>query len=282
VTIVRANGIDFRAEVRDSGDPLVLLHGFTGSADSWAPHIDGLARDHRVIAIDLIGHGESDAPPDPRRYAFAQALDDLAAIADHLNIKEATWLGYSMGGRLALGFALRHPYRVQKLILENATPGIANQQERDERRTADEELAQRIERDGIASFVTEWEHNPIFASQRSLPAEVVHQQHELRLRNRPIGLANSLRGMGQGAQPSFWGRLHEIQMPTLLIAGTCDPKFAAIATRMHALIPQSTLALIPDAGHAVHLERPRQFDDVVKQFLMRHGSRTASQQEFAQ
>jgi 2-succinyl-6-hydroxy-2,4-cyclohexadiene-1-carboxylate synthase len=97
-----------------------------------------------------------------------------------------------------------------------------------------------------------------------------------------VGLANSLRGMGQGAQPSLWDRLPAIQAPTLLIAGACDPKFAAIASRMHAGIPDSTLSIIPDAGHTVHLERPHHFIATVNAFLMNRFDIVGSHQENGQ
>src|SRR3954469_19198566 len=95
MNVVRANGVDFRVEDYGSGPPLVLLHGFTGSAVSWSPVSRDLASDHRVIAIDLIGHGASSAPADPWRYAFEQALHDLVEVTSQLGVARATWLGYS-------------------------------------------------------------------------------------------------------------------------------------------------------------------------------------------
>src|SRR4051794_26503000 len=120
MSVVRANGVDFRVEDYGSGPPLVLLHGFTGSAVSWSPVSRDLASDHRVIAIDLIGHGASSAPADPWRYAFEQALHDLVEVTSQLGVARATWLGYSMGGRLALGMTLDYPDQVSSLILVSA------------------------------------------------------------------------------------------------------------------------------------------------------------------
>lgn len=267
--LVRANGLDCRVQERGAGDPLVLLHGFTGSSGSWFPIDNDLARDFRVIAIDLIGHGASEAPDDSTRYAFEQTIDDLAAIADHLGITRAHWLGYSMGGRLALGLALEHPRLVSALVLESATAGIRSESERAERRAADEALARRIEAIGIAAFVAEWERLPLWESQHRLDPGIRRRQRELRLRNRSTGLANSLRGMGQGAQPSLWERLADIETPVLLVAGALDAKFAAIAAQLDAALPRAETLIVPDAGHAVHLERPGQFVDAVRAFLAR-------------
>jgi 2-succinyl-6-hydroxy-2,4-cyclohexadiene-1-carboxylate synthase len=267
MSVVRANGIDFNVEDHGDGTPLMLLHGFTGSAASWSSLSRELARSHRVVAIDIIGHGASSAPADPARYAFEQALHDIAEVTVQLGIARAAWLGYSMGGRLALGMGVMHPDRVSALILESATAGIQDQYERQQRVEADLALARRIEEAGVEAFIDEWERLPIWESQRTLSDEVIRLQRDIRLHNRAIGLANSLRRMGQGAQPSFWHRLSEIEAPVLLISGALDRKFVGIAGQMGVRIADATLSVVRDAGHAVHLERPREFLGDVREFL---------------
>ncbi len=277
---VKANDLAFRVLHQGSGEPLVLLHGFTGSAESWLPIFDDLSGAHHVHAIDLIGHGKSAAPEDRSRYAYDSALDDLAAVLDELGIERAAWLGYSLGGRLALGMTIAHPRRVSALILESATAGIRDESERVKRLGSDEALANRIEEHGIEAFVAEWESLPMWSSQRSLTPEVRASHREQRLANPPVGLANSLHGMGQGAQPSLWDRLGEIRVPTLLIAGALDTKFAGLAGQMHHGIPDAELELVPGAGHAVHLESPRQFAEIVREFLARrHMAAVAAPEE---
>ena len=267
---VDVNGVTFRVEERGRGDPLVLLHGFTGAIESWSSIRDDLARDRRVIAIDLIGHGESGAPDDPRRYAFHKALDNLAAIVEKWGFQHASWVGYSMGGRLALGLALRFPHLVSSLILESATAGIADAQERATRRMRDATLAQQIESGGIERFVEAWERLPMWESQRLLPAVVLDRQRQVRLRNRAIGLANSLRGMGQGSQPSMWHRLDQLRVSTLLIVGEYDRKFYEIGELMRSRIAAASLLVVPAAGHAVHLERPELYVGAIRAFLSLH------------
>jgi len=267
MSIVRANGIDFHVEDHGTGMPLVLLHGFTGNAASWTLVRYDLARFHRVIAIDIIGHGASAAPEDPSHYTFEQALLDLAEVTAKLGIARAAWLGYSMGGRLALGMAINQPDLVSSLILVSAIAGIQHERGRLQRAEADQELARRIEESGIETFVAEWERLPIWESQRTLPIEVLRQQRDIRLRNRAVGLANSLRGMGQGAQPSYWDRLGEINVPVLLMAGALDRKFVGIAGQMGVRIRDAELSVVADAGHAVHLERPHEFVEEVREFL---------------
>lgn len=283
MSIVRVNGIDFHVEDHGSGTPLVLLHGFAGSSASWSPVIRDLAGLRRVIAIDIIGHGASSAPDDPSHYVFKQALHDLAEVTAQLEIGRAAWLGYSMGGRLALGTAVDHPERVSSLILESATAGVQHEKERFQRLEADQELATRIEDAGVEAFVQEWEQHPIWESQRALPAEVLQFQRQIRLRNRGIGLVNSLRGMGQGAQPSYWDRLDEIDAPVLMIAGALDRKFVGIAGQMGIRITGAELSVVPDAGHAVHLEHPSEFLESVREFLAKcDHPNTSHSQERAQ
>ncbi len=270
--LVQVNGIQLGVELRGEATKgcLVLLHGFTGSAVAWGSHLDTLAASGtRIIAFDLLGHGQSAAPTEPQRYAMEHCQADILAALHELGVceGEATLLGYSMGGRIALYTALSGFFRA--LILESASPGLASPVEREQRRASDEALAASIEREGIAWFVDQWEKLPLFASQRSLPFAHREALHMQRLHNRAIGLANSLRGVGVGVQPALHARLPTVDIPVLLITGELDQKFCAIARQMAQQLPQSQLHIIPGAGHAVHLERPREFDDLVRDFSLR-------------
>jgi 2-succinyl-6-hydroxy-2,4-cyclohexadiene-1-carboxylate synthase len=281
VPAVEIGGLTFHVEERGNGDAIVLLHGFTGSSASWDSVSDRLAVEHRVVAIDLIGHGHSAAPRNMSRYEFATAIDDLAKIASRLDCARATWAGYSMGGRLALGLALQHPRLVSVLVLESASPGIASAVERSRRWDADNALAHRIEERGVPAFVAAWERLPLWESQRSLPASVRERQRAIRLGQRAVGLANSLRGMGQGAQPPLWERLPELRLPVLLLAGGRDEKYVDIARRMDDVLPSSTLRIVPDAGHAIHLEQPALYATLVMDFK-RTGNRHVAQSQEGQ
>lgn len=251
------NGLNYHVAEHGSGkDAMLLLHGFTGSSASWAPIGLRLARRLRVLAPDLIGHGQTDSPRDPERYRIEYATADLIALLDSLELTAVHWVGYSMGARLALHAALRHPERVRTLTLESGSPGLATEAERSARIAADTALADRIEHEGLEAFVTHWESLPLFSSQTRLPEPVRAGLHAARLRNNPIGLANSLRGMGTGAQPSGWEALSSFTRPTRLIVGALDAKFVGIASQMHARLPNATPTVVPDAGHAAHVERP--------------------------
>ncbi|MDP9351124.1 MAG: 2-succinyl-6-hydroxy-2,4-cyclohexadiene-1-carboxylate synthase [Chloroflexota bacterium] len=273
---IEVDGLGYHVEVSGEGPALVMLHGFTGSTRSWDGHterIRELAADrtdwpgHTSILVDLPGHGLSDSPTDAERYSMEQAAADLVVILDTLGQPRAALVGYSLGGRLALYFTLAYPDRVAALVLESASPGIEDAEEREQRVESDDELAAFLEREGVEAFVERWEAHPLFATQSTLSDSVRTGLRRQRLANNTQGLANSLRSMGAGAQPSLWNRLGEITVPVLLLAGEHDPKFRGIQQRMWDLLPRVGATTVRGAGHAIHLEQPEQFDTRVVEFL---------------
>ena len=248
---------------------MVLLHGFTGSAAGWGELVHALAPEYTAVALDIVGHGASDAPAEIEAYRMPRVVDDLVAAVRALGYERACWLGYSMGGRTALQVGVRRPEAVAALVLEGASAGLATLEERAARVQADEALAGRIEGGGTEAFVDEWEALPLFASHAALPSEVRAAQRAARLACSPRGLANSLRGMGTGAQDPLHDRLHEVGVPALLVTGALDKKFTAIAREMARSLPRATIAVVDGAGHAAHLERPLEFSALVLDFLRR-------------
>ncbi|HTK10167.1 MAG TPA: 2-succinyl-6-hydroxy-2,4-cyclohexadiene-1-carboxylate synthase [Ktedonobacteraceae bacterium] len=260
-------GVEERGEAEGAQGTLVLLHGFTGSSASWDTLLNEVAgMGWHVIAPDMLGHGASNAPAEPERYSIEHCQSDLLALLQQLAVKpgEAILLGYSMGGRIALYSAFSHYFRA--LILESASPGLADPQERALRRKNDRALAERIEREGVEAFINYWEKLPLFASQSNLPAEQWEAQRRKRLNNRAQGLANSLRGVGTGEQPALHERLADLNIPVLLLAGELDTKFCRIAQEMAAQLPQAELQIVPGAGHTIHLEQSKQFGQAVCTF----------------
>jgi 2-succinyl-6-hydroxy-2,4-cyclohexadiene-1-carboxylate synthase len=267
MSLIAVNGLHFNVEETGDGPPLLLLHGFTGSIRSWGAHTPVLASVQRVIAVDLIGHGQSDAPEDWRRYSMEHCVADLLALLDILDVADFDLLGYSMGGRVALQLAAAAPERIKRLIVESGSPGLEDAAEREARIAADEQLAQTIEGDGLEAFVDLWERLPLFASQVRLPADVRARVRAQRLASEPRGLANSLRGMGTGRQTSLWERLTSLQMPALLLAGALDAKYCELARQMATRLPHAAVRTIAEVGHTTHLEQPDAFQQAVLNFL---------------
>lgn len=252
-------------EAAGSGPPLVLLHGFTGTGAVWTPLATALGGRRRLVMLDLPGHGRSPAPP---------AGADLASVADAavaavagLGVARAAWLGYSLGGRVALQVALRHPARVERLLLESASPGIADASGRAARAAADDALADAIVRDGVPAFVERWLAQPLFATQTRLPDTVRAAERARRLVNSADGLAAALRAMTVGRQECVLGRLGAIRCPVLLVAGADDAAYRAHAAAMVERLPDARALVVPGAGHTPHLENPAAFHAAVEAFL---------------
>lgn len=266
---LNANGVTYHVEVQGSGPAVVLLHGFTGSSATWAPHLAALAA-FTTVRIDFLGHGRSDAPADVQRYGMQACVDDVLAIRKHLGLRRCAVVGYSMGGRVAMRVALQAPECLWALVLESASPGIADPAERRARVAQDTKLAARIRNEGVAVFANYWQALPLFASQSRLPQATRQALQKQRQQHTAEGLANSLQGLGAGMQDSVLQRLRGLRLPVLLQAGALDDKYCGLANDMAAMLPCSRVRIVPDAGHAVHLEQPAVFDAAVRDFLQAH------------
>ena len=261
---------ELNLEVSESGEgaPVMLVHGFGGSSKAWGEAaLAGIARSHRTLAVDLHGHGASGDPVGPDRLGLEAVLDDLERVLDAAGVDSCPWVGYSMGGRLTLAAALLRPERLERMVLESASPGLVGDHERRVRRDLDEKLARRIVEEGMDSWVEAWEGSPLFASRDSLAPAVREAFLALRRANRPGSLAAWLRALGVGTQPSFWGRLREVRAPALLVTGAEDSKYSELARRMVLQIPGARHAVVPGSGHTVHLEAPAAWLYEVVSFL---------------
>ena len=246
------------ATERGAGSTVVAVHGFTQTRRSWLPIVARVGDGHRFVLVDAPGHGGSDA--------VRANLWEGARLLGHAG-GTATYLGYSMGGRLCLHLALSRPDLVNGLVVIGAHPGIADAEQRASRHASDEALARRLETEGVAGFVDWWLAQPLFSTLPFSAAEI-----EDRLTNTATGLASSLRLAGTGSQEPLWDRLGELDMPVLIVTGAADGKFAALGRQAAAAIgPNAELVLIPDAGHACHLERPDSFSEILAGFLTRIG-----------
>jgi 2-succinyl-6-hydroxy-2,4-cyclohexadiene-1-carboxylate synthase len=265
--------------------PLVLLHGFSGSAHAWgAPLLEALAADRTVVAVDLPGHGAS-AWPTPDEGVSVPSLAAVLAELLHGWIAggapdgaaaggrgagspgEAVWVGYSMGGRVALALGVEHPGVVAALILESGSPGLATEGERVARAAADEALAASLRSRGMEAFVDAWLALPLFDGLRALPEPERRAERLRRLGNRPEALSGVLRRLGTGSQPDYDPFLPALPFPTLLLAGGADAKFSRITREMALRMPGARRVEFPQVGHVPHREAPAAWLQAVAAFL---------------
>ena len=230
------------------------MHGFTQSGRSWAPVLPALeAAGIRSADVEVV------TPDVPDGAGLADVAATLAAQCG-----EAAWLGYSRGGRIGLHVALARPDVVERLVLVGATAGIDDRIDRATRRETDEGWAALVERVGVRAFLDVWLAQPMFAG---LPPEATGI--EARLENTTARLAQQLRTLGTGSQQPLWGRLHELDMPVLVVAGERDAKFTALGVRLVAAIgDNASMRVVAGAGHACHLEDPHGFAAAVVPFLI--------------
>ncbi len=244
----------------DAGPPLVLTHGFTQNSRCWGDFAAALAVDHRLALIDGPGHGRSHHD-DADLVRSAELTAEVGG--------SGIYVGYSMGGRVALHAALQPATPVVGLVLIGATAGLEDATERADRRAADEALAVRLLDEGLPTFIDRWLDLPLFAGLSEEQAAKAQ-----RLTNRPQGLAASLRNCGTGTQEPLWSSLASLSMPVLVVTGEQDDKFRAIGQRMVSAMTGSDAELASVPGtHAVHLERPKETAALISRWISRRFQR---------
>ena len=227
---------------------LVLLHGFTGSPASWNPVVASLAE--TAVCPPLLGHG---APETGRVQSFD---GEVARLLSALPEEPVHLAGYSLGARLALALALAYPERIRQLTLVSGQPGLASEAEREERQRADAGWCTLLETRGLEAFVDAWEAQPLFATQRRVPAELRARRRRERLGHDPLGLARSLRVTGLAEMADLRPRLASVRTPVTVLAGELDPKFLALGRAMSVSFLRGRLVVAPNAGHDLLLEAP--------------------------
>lgn len=249
----------------------ILIHGFSGSPDSWS-----LVRsllDTPSYAPVVRGHSGAKAGAgilDTRDAGtFEAEVDRLASVIRAGRPAPRYVAGYSLGGRLALGLLVRHPDLFVGGALIGANPGIDREDELARRRAADGKWARCIEERGLAAFDREWSDLPLFRSQRRLQAKVLVEQRRIRLGHDPAGLAAAMRALGLGAMPDYRPYLAAVACPVELIAGGLDSKFRALAGQMAELLPAASVHVVDGVGHNVPLEAPRELARLLSEFRER-------------
>lgn len=260
-------------ETRSLGDrhnpPLVFLHGFMGSGADWLPVAEHFKENFYCLLPDLPGHGATPLDAHPGYASWSVLLKETLAVR---HIERMGLIGYSLGGRLALSFTLTYPNMVARLVLESASPGLSDPQERQLRAKRDEALAASILQEGLEAFISRWYDLPLFASLNrhpNLKAELSRQ----RVLQSAQDIATVLNALSPGRQPDLSARLPELVAPTLLISGRLDRKYTELTRHMAQAVPNSRLASLAGCGHNLHRECPAGYVAQLQDWLMATGYR---------
>lgn len=248
---------------RRDAPPLVLLHGFMGSAVDWKEVAAILSHAFRVVAVDLPGHGASTDPTE-RNFSLDGAAD--AVVAATAGLERFALVGYSLGGRVAYHVAIARPDRVTSLVAASAHPGLADDGDRLARRRLDEQRAGRLLEDP-RRFLDRWYRAPMFGGLATNP-DLRERLAARRLAGMRPTWARALVGLSTGRQAPIGERLRSTGVPTLLVAGTQDERYLALLGTL-AGEAGAWYYVIPGAGHALHMERPETFASVIRSFTRR-------------
>ncbi len=257
------DGIRMLRRTSEVTPPVFFLHGFLGSADEWQPVVD-LMGDVNAAAIDLPGHGKS-STCDERFYSLDGMIELLDLVVDRQGGR-VDLVGYSMGGRIALLYAIKRPERVRKLVLESASPGIENEDDRRRRIDLDKSRSMQLRQNGLVSFLRDWYRQPLFASMEDHPG-LVKELVEKRSRADAVTISRALTAFSPGRMPACWARLKDLEPKTVFVAGSLDTRYVEIGREAERLDRDFILHIEDGAGHNVHLEKTARFADLLKYHL---------------
>jgi 2-succinyl-6-hydroxy-2,4-cyclohexadiene-1-carboxylate synthase len=243
--------------------PLLLVHGFTASSASFSSNIEGLRQHFRVITCELLGHGDSESPDNPDVYAPIPAMDRIEGLLDDLGYDRVLFCGHSLGGALALRFALDRPGRVAGLIVINSNSAAGDPAWREASKPALVEMA-RVAREQGTGFLRETRLYP--AASKRLPPEA----RDLLIRDfermTPAGFAGTSEALV--VDVNAWERLPELSVPTLIAIGDRDTSFLENVEQFLERLPAAHTRWITlaGAGHAANLEAAEEFNAAVAAF----------------
>ena len=243
--------------------PIIFLHGFTGSSNSWSNFLNKI--NFSSVAIDLPGHGNNKIKNLTEKYNLNDWEQEFKSTLKIKKLNEVHLCGYSMGGRLALSFAIKYPNLVKSLIIISSTAGIKNINDRKNRIIKDNKLSKEILKN-YKKFINKWENLDFFSKQKSRNYSEYLHQHEIRKNQNPNQLAFILKHLSTGEMPNYWNIISSLKIPTLMICGEEDKKYMEINKKMNFLIKNSKLKVIANSGHAPHIEQPKRLAQIINKF----------------
>ncbi len=271
----------------ENAEPILLLHGFPESHRTWRAVAPDLARDYRVIAPDQRGFGASDKPQGIEAYQTDRILEDLIALADALGLERFTLIGHDWGGAVAWLAALRHPDRIQRLVIVNAPHPLVFQKSliEDEAQRAASQYMNAFRNPAMEEGIAAMGLESFFAKSFGAHVDLAvipegEKQAYLRDWSQPGALSAMLNWyrasaivvprIGEAAEAPAWTKapFPALQVPTLVIWGLGDKALLPVQLGgLHALIEDLRLVTVADAGHFVPWEQPGAVVAAIRDFM---------------
>jgi pimeloyl-ACP methyl ester carboxylesterase len=262
------DGVRLYFEETGSGEPVILVHEFAGDLRSWEPQLRHFGKRYRTIAYNARGFPPSDVPEQVTSYSQARAADDILALVDHIGAPKAHIVGLSMGGFATLHFGLRHPQRALSLCIGGCGYG-AELDQRDTFRAEADVIADMIRSEGMPAFAKRYAYGPTRVQYENKDPRGHAEFEAMLAEHSAIGSANTQQGV-QKERPSLYTLVEEmkkIDVPTLIITGDEDWPCLKPGILMKQSIPSSALVVMPNAGHAINIEEPDEYNRLVGDFL---------------
>jgi pimeloyl-ACP methyl ester carboxylesterase len=267
---VRVNGIHLSLEDAGTGPPVIFVHAYPVGRAMWGPQVAHFQRRYRVIAYDCRGFGESDAPPGPEEYSQPHSVEDLRGLLRGLGIRRAVVVGLSMGGNIALHFALNHPAQVAGVAICDTGAGSDDPVQF---RAVTNGWARAAETAGIEGFAAAILAHPVWAGYTARgPAEATAMRKMITA-HPPHSMAHTARGTLGGRPPIFAleERLRTLAVPSLIVVGERDLPCITPSQFLADRIPEAQLHVMAGCGHFINLERPAEFNRILEEFFRKIG-----------
>ena len=267
-TLATDDGVKLHYEEAGAGAPIVFVHEFGGDLRSWEPQVRHFSRRYRCIAYNARGYPPSEVPEDFERYSQARARDDIRCVLDALGLQRAHVVGLSMGGFATLHFGITYGHRALSIAVAGAGygshPALYRQFQADSKKNAE-----TLQSKGMKHFVATYGHGPQriqleLKDPRGF-AEYLRQFEE----HSALGAANTLLGV-QCRRPSFYdltAEMARVEVPALLLSGDEEEGSLEVTLLMKRCIPTAGLVVFPRSGHAINLEEPALFNQVLENFF---------------
>lgn len=262
------DGVDLFYEVSGAGTPIVFIHEFAATSQSWEAQVRYFSRWYTCITFNARGYPPSQVPPAPDSYSQRRAVQDVIAVLDHAGVDRAHIVGHSMGGFAALHLGLQNPDRALSLCVAGAGYGAEPEKQEIFRHETRNTAAMLLEQ-GIEAFAMKYSRGPTRLSfERNDPRGYAQFQQTLAMQS-ALGLANTQLGV-QLHRPSLYSlkdEMAQLELPTLILNGDEDTPCLGPALMMKATIPSAVMSVIPNCGHTINLEVPDEFNRVVGAFI---------------